>query len=181
MRGALCIAVILSIAAGPRVRADDEVDLPDNAITLEPLAVVYARTIALEYERGFGTLGVHLGAAFTLGDFEGDGESGDYLAVGATLGVRFYPWSDAPGGAFVGPFGSLAWVEAEDGGSRSEGLGWSAGAMVGWTWILGSVFVLSIGAGAAWYAYDVDGADGGAKVGRSGLWPALRLAVGMAF
>jgi hypothetical protein len=176
------MALCLTFASEGRwARAAEDEELPDNVITLEPLAVVYARTIALEYERAFGPIGIHVGAAFTLGDFDGGGQSGDYLAIGGTLGVRFYPWSDSPAGAFVGPFGSLAWVEAKDGDTRTEGMGWSVGAMVGWTWVFGSVFAFSLGGGAAWYDYTVDGTGGRDAVGRSGVYPALRLAVGVAF
>jgi len=181
MKGARIMAAGLILGGGMQpVWADGVDDTPRNVITLEPLAVVYARTIAVEYEHGFEHIGVHLGTALTLGGFDSSESSGNYLAVGVTLGVRFYPWSDAPEGPFAGPFGSVAWVDADDGTSQSQGLGWSVGGLVGWTWVLGSVFALSLGAGAAWYAYDVDGA-GGTTVGRSGLLPALRLAVGAAF
>lgn len=181
MKGALIMACGLALTGGVRpASAHGEVETPRNVITLEPLAVVYARTIAVEYERGFGHVGVHVGTAMTLGGFDSGGGKGNYLAIGVTLGMRFYPWSQAPEGPFAGPFGSVAWVDADDGTSQSAGVGWSVGGLVGWTWVLGSVFALSLGAGAAWYAYDVDGADG-ATVGRSGFLPALRLAVGAAF
>lgn len=167
-------------AAGPAPRG--EVD-PRNAITLEPLAVVFARTIAVEYERGVGRFGVHVGGAVTLGDFDAGESSGDYLALAATLGARFYPWSEGPIGAFVGPFASLGWVDAESGGERASGLGWSVGAMAGWTWVFGSVFALSLGAGAVYYRHDIDpdGAGGEPAKGRSGFFPATRLGVGAAF
>jgi len=179
MKGAwITVAALAMGEGGGPARGEDA--SPRNAITLEPLSVVYARTIALEYERGFGRVGLHIASALTLGGFDSADSQGDYLAVGVTLGLRVYPWSEAPAGGFLGPFASVAWVDADDGAKRSQGLGWSVGAQVGWTWILGSVFALSLGAGAAWYAYDLDGA-GGTAVGRSGLLPALRLAVGAAF
>ena len=56
-------------------------ETPDNALTLEPLAVVFARTIALEYERGFGPVGLALGAAVGLGDVL-DGAPADVLGLG---------------------------------------------------------------------------------------------------
>jgi len=181
MKGAWIMAGGLVLTSGVKpAAAHGEVETPRNVITLEPLAVVYARTIALEYEHGFGHIGVHVGSALTLGGFDSSGGNGNYLAIGATLGMRFYPWSEAPAGGFIGPFGSVAWVDADDGTTQSKGIGWSVGALVGWTWLLGSVFVLSLGAGAAWYAYDIDGA-GATTVGRSGFLPALRLAVGAAF
>lgn len=158
-----------------------------NVIATEPLALVFARTIALEYERGFGHVGVHLSTALALGDFSltESERSGDYLSLGFTAGVRFYPWSEAPRGAFFGPFGTVAWIQAESraGGETAEtsGVGWAAGAMVGWTWVLGTSFVVSVGGGAAWYELALDPDAGDETSGRSGLLPALRLAVGAAF
>lgn len=182
MRGACAWALGWAIAAGATPARAREAG-PRNAITLEPLAVVFARTIAVEYERGVGRFGVHLGGAVTLGDFDAGETSGDYLALAATLGVRFYPWSEGPVGAFVGPYASLGWVDAESGGERASGLGWSVGAMAGWTWVFGSVFALSLGAGAVYYRHDIDpdGAGGEPAKGRSGLFPATRLGVGAAF
>lgn len=181
MRG---VAIALSSClVGGSARAGDA----DNAITLEPLALVYARTIVLEYERGLGRVGLALASAVTLGDWSADGASGDYLALGATLAVRIYPWTEAPAGPFIGPFGGLAWVDASgqtsgpsSGGENASGIGWSVGALAGWSWTLGGGFVLSLGAGAAWYSYDL-ALSSGDTVGRHGFLPALRLAVGAAF
>ena len=161
------------MTAGP-ARAE----VPDNAITLEPLAVVFARTIALEYERGFGPVGVALAAAVGLGDIahKSTETTGDFNAFGVTLSVRVYPWDSAPRGAFFGPYATMAWVEAKGDGDEgtASGLGWTVGAMAGYTWLLGRSFIVSAGAGVGWFEHDVG-------VGESGLLPALRLAVGAAF
>lgn len=157
---------------------------PENAITFEPLAVVFARTIAVEYERGFDLVGVHAGVALTLGDFATGGDnaqSGTFRGVALTLGARFYPWSRAPSGAFIGPFGSVAWVDADTGAATASGFGWSAGALAGWTLILGRSFDLSLGAGAAWYDATARRAQGESEPTRSGVQAALRLAIGAAF
>lgn len=161
---------------------------PENAITFEPLAVVFARTIAVEYERGFGLVGVHGGLALALGDFATGGESGSsgtFRGVSVTIGARFYPWSRAPSGAFVGPFGSVAWVSAESADATADGFGWSVGALAGWTLILGRSFDLSLGAGAGWYEATAQrsavGELAGESAARSGLQPTLRLAIGAAF
>lgn len=168
---ALCAPAVDAVLSGA-ARAET----PENALTLEPLAVVFARAIALEYERGIGPVGLALGAAVGLGDVshQSSGRSGDFTALGLTLSVRVYPWDLAPRGAFFGPFGSLGWVEAEAGDRRASGLGWSVGALAGYTWILGTSFILSGGAGLAWYEHEVGD-------GESGLFPTLRLAVGAAF
>lgn len=170
----LC-GVGVALVAGPRggvARAAG----PENAITLEPLAVVFARTIALEYERGFGPVGLALGAALGLGDIahRSSNTDGDFMALGLTLSVRVYPWDLAPRGAFFGPFGTLGWVEAEAGETRASGFGWSLGALAGYTWLFGTSFIVSGGAGLAWYEHEVGD-------GESGLLPTLRLAVGAGF
>lgn len=170
------VALVVAAASCAPFVAMARAETPENALTLEPLAVVFARTIALEYERGFGPVGLALGAAVGLGDVshQSSGRSGDFTALGLTLSVRIYPWDLAPRGAFFGPFGSLGWVEAEAGDRRASGLGWSVGALAGYTWILGTSFILSGGAGFAWYEHEVGD-------GESGLFPTLRLAVGAAF
>ena len=162
------------------------VDPPDdvwNTLTLEPFAVVFAKTIALEYERRLlPWLSVAAGPSFTTGDTTTGGDAavtGSYFAWGATLAARFYPWNEAPSGAFVSPFGGLAWASAEAGDDTSDGFGWSVGGLAGYTWILGRYFVFSIGAGAAWL--DMDVMTNGTSHGKRGVYPALRLAIGGAF
>ncbi len=183
------LLVALTFALGPSGAwaAPGDGDIARNVIATEPLALVFARTIALEYERGIGHVGVHVSTALALGDFsltESD-RTGDYLSVGFTAGVRVYPWSEAPRGAFFGPFATVAWIQAEsrsgDESAETSGVGWAAGAMVGWTWVLGTSFVVSVGGGAAWYELALDADDGADTSGRRGLLPALRLAVGAAF
>jgi len=170
------------VAGGPRDAAP-----PPNALTLEPLAVVFAKTIALEYERrltpGFA---VAFGPQITLGETTTGGAAddpatrdGSYVAWGLNLMARFYPWSVAPAGAFVGPFGGVAWTTAEAGDSTTEGFGWSLGGLAGYTWILGKHFVFSVGAGAAWIDLDLE-VDGETR-GKRGVYPSLRLAIGGVF
>jgi len=162
-------------------------DIARNVIAIEPLALVFARTIALEYERGIDHIGVHVSTALALGDFSisEPERSGDYLSIGFTLGVRVYPWTEAPRGPFFGPFATIAWIEAKsrsgDQTAETSGFGWAAGAMVGWTWVLGTSFVVSVGGGAAWYELSLDPDDTVEPSGRRGALPSLRLAVGAAF
>jgi hypothetical protein len=155
----------------------------DHAITLEPLGVVFARTIGLEYERALGHVGLFSGLSATIGDLDTATpalRAGTYYAAGLTLGVRVYPWSQAPSGAFFSPFASMAWVSVEADGdagpSTTEGWSWSAGAVAGWTWVFGRSFTLSTGLGAAYVEHRwTSGAA------RSRWAPATRLAVGAAF
>ena len=159
-----------------------------NAITLEPLAVVFARTITLEYERAFGAwMSVFIQPSLILGSSHavvGSGDTatsvdGDYFAVAGTLGVRIFPWRGAPGGPFVSPFAGVAYTHATAGSDSASGIGWSVGGMIGYTFVLGSVFDLSIGGGAAYVALDIDA--GGKRFGETGVQPSFRVAVGAVF
>lgn len=169
-------------AALPPDRAARD-EAPGNALVFEPLAVVFAKTIAVEYERRL-TDGVSLALAPALayGDVRGSGESpvtGSYLALGATLAVRFYPWSVAPEGAFIGPYGGVSWGSADAGDASASGLGWSVGGLAGYTWILGRFFVISGGLGASWNDLAVDAS--GTTTASRGVALATRLAIGGVF
>ncbi|MCC6621068.1 MAG: hypothetical protein IT385_07420 [Deltaproteobacteria bacterium] len=184
-------AIALALVTGgadPDARAADPKPGPApeplaNALTLEPLAVVFAKTIALEYERRLSSgVSLALGPVVTLGETTTGGDEpveGTYVAWGLNLAVRFYPWSVAPAGAFVGPFAGVAWTSAEAGDSLAEGVGWSVGGLAGYTWILGRYFVFSVGAGAAWSDMDLD--VDGERRGKQGVYPSLRLAIGGVF
>jgi len=179
---ALVTMALLSGApgAGPLGTLPEVLPEP-NVLTVEPLGVVFAKTIALEYERrithGFS---LALSPAIALGDVTKTETNGSYLAFGVTLAARVYPWSAAPEGAFVSPFGGVAYVEADDGaGTSVDGIGWSAGGMVGYTFILGRFFVFSMGAGAAWIDQELH--VGAETSGKRGVYPALRLAIGGSF
>ncbi|MFO0748044.1 MAG: hypothetical protein U1F43_20645 [Myxococcota bacterium] len=156
---------------------------PPNALVVEPLAVVFAKTIALEYERRLTTgFSLALAPALALGEIKGSGTdpaTGGYKAFGVSLAARFYPWSTAPEGAFIGPYGGVAWVSADAGDVTVTGLGWSLGGLAGYTWILGKFFVFSIGAGASWNDMSLD--HEGTTSGKHGLYLATRLAIGGVF
>ena len=184
--GALVGALVAFVSVVPAVRAAPE--RKPNALTIEPLAVVFARTIALEYERGIGGwVSVFVQPSFVYGSSrvvtsEGNATTttdGEYFAVGGTLGVRIFPWRAAPTGPFVSPFAGLAYTHASAGGESASGLGWSVGGLIGYTFVLGSVFELSLGGGAAYAAYAIEA--GGKRFGGRGVLPAFRLAVGAVF
>lgn len=180
---AIVMALVASGADPGGAAADRPPDPPANALTIEPLAVVFAKTIALEYERRLTTgVTIAFGPVITLGETTTGGEDaveGSYVAWGLDLTTRFYPWSVAPAGAFIGPFAGVAWTSSEAGDRVSEGFGWSLGGLAGYTWILGKYFVFSVGAGAAWIDLDLD-VDGESR-GKRGVYPALRLAIGGVF
>lgn len=177
--------IVLAVATAALMQAEEGPGA--NAIVMEPLAVVFAKTFVLEYERRV-TPGVSLALApaVSYGEAQGsaaEGEtpkSGQHWAVGATLAMRLYPWSRAPGGAFIGPFGGLAWAWTDiDPATDTKGFGWSVGGLAGYTFILGKSFACSLGLGASWNDQTLDGA--GETSGDSGLRLATRLAIGWVF
>ena len=189
LAGALVGGLVATLVAllVPARAAHAAPDTKPNALTIEPLAVVFARTIAIEYERGIGGwVSVFVQPSFVYGssrvvttDGNATTTDGEYVAVGGTLGVRIFPWRAAPTGPFVSPFAGLAYTHASAGGESASGLGWSVGGLIGYTFVLGSVFELSLGGGAAYAAYALEA--GGKRFGDRGVLPAFRLAVGAVF
>lgn len=174
---ALVAATLLATAhdAGARER-----DLPANDITLEPLALVFTRTITLEYERVLSpTFSLFVTPAFTFDSVSDDDLDASFLAVGGGLGARAYLLDDAPTGLFVSVFFQVAWATAERDGQDSEGIGFAVAGQLGYAWVLGRIVVVSVGLGAAWY--DMSLALPTGDVGVSGLHPAARAAIGIGF
>ncbi len=181
MRGLIAplVAALLTVAPTPRAQAAPR-SQPANTLTVEPLAAIFTRTISLEYERAVTDLfTLYLAPAFTFDSVSSDGGDVSFIAVGGAVGARFFPWSPAPTGLFFGPFAQLSWAEAERGDAQADGVGFAAGALAGYTWLLGELFDLSLGVGAAYWdlTVTVDGVD----EGRRGVLPVARVAVGVAF
>jgi len=172
-------------ARQPTKRVYDETP-PDNAITLEPLAVVFARAFALEYERHvaygwsvFAQPSVVFGASrltATTDEEVGRGFSG--YGVGLTLGARFFPFDRGLEGFFASAFVSVAWATATTNDNVNlQSVGVGVGLMAGYTFILGGVFDLSLGAGASYFEVHFDSGQGVER----GVQPAIRAAMGAAF
>jgi hypothetical protein len=178
-----CVLLFAVVGSRQTARADnDHPPRTSHAISIEPLGVVLARTIGLEYELGLGHVGLFVGAGVTLGDLTVAApvaRSGTYSAVGFTFGARFYPWTQAPAGPYFGPTASFSRVFADSGMDSVAGSSWSVGAMAGWTWLLGRSFELATGIGAAYFDRGFDAPSSGRA--SSGVRPLLRLAVGAAF
>ncbi len=191
--GALLLGLVASVPAAratPEATAIDGDAGPLNAIVFEPLAVVFARAFAVEYERRvaphwswfvqpsvvFGAS--RLSTAGVGGDETARGFSG--LGFGLTSGVRFFPLHPGLDGFFISAFVSGAWTTttgAADTGTIGDAWGWGGGAMVGWTFLPSQVFDLSLGLGLAL----TDRHDAEHPDGHFGVLPAIRVAVGAAF
>ncbi|MCB9732915.1 MAG: hypothetical protein H6745_09915 [Deltaproteobacteria bacterium] len=155
-------------------------ELPENAITLEPLALVFTRTIVVEYERVLSpTFSLFIAPSFTFDSVDTDDLTASFLAVGGGLGARAYLLDDAPTGLFVSAMFQVAWATAERDGAKSDGVGFAVAGHLGYAWVLGGVVAVSVGLGAAWYDMSLTLPDG--DVGVSGLYPAARAAIGIGF
>lgn len=171
---------------------------PQNALTLDPLTLVFTRAIALEYERGFGPVGVHVGTSLLVGDLELSefkALQSHSLGFGFQLGLRYYPWSKALKGAYINPYAAFSHTQMEsevpaiagEDGVLSQpiqdslsGWGWSVGAVVGWAWVLGDSFAFSLAGGAGWCETRLESKNG-TRLNEKGFCPTLRVAVGAAF
>lgn len=146
-----------------------------NTITVNPLALLFG-TINFEYERATSPhLSVFVGPSYSS---LSDGAQ-TVTGVGGSAGLRLFPGGLAPEGFFVGPTFQMAYAGSDVPGSPSA-LVWGAGGILGYTWLIGGFFDVSIGAGAQYMSFEVDSVYGG-TVGFTGILPAIRLALGGGF
>ncbi len=180
------VACALMTSVSPGTRAAER---PRNTITIEPLAMILSRTVSLEYERVvMDELSFFVSPSLAVGSVtDGDAEA-SFLAYGASVGARLFPWGQAPAGPFVSGSFQLAWADAErrtvdDGGTNvtrsGSGSGYAVGAVAGYAWVFSGTFDLSLGLGANWTDVTVD--IDGEVLGRGGLQWLGRVAVGVAF
>jgi hypothetical protein len=107
-----------------------------------------------------------------------------FSGFGGQLRASYFPLGGAPGGLYVAPFVRVERVTAADEGYDRPTVGWSAGAFVGWSFLLGDRWNLRVGAGAQYMRYvarprpeNVDGPD----VAFDTPFPALDAIVGYRF
>jgi len=157
---------------------------PLNTITVNPLSLAFG-SINFEYERATSpTFSWFVGpqyASFSTSVLDDEFTASSY---GLTGGVRFFLTGRAPEGFFISPNASLGYASAEAGGESASALSYSVGAIGGYTWIFGDVFDLSVGLGAQYMHTEVavpDGDGDDLEIGFTGVLPALRLSLGVAF
>lgn len=137
--------------------------------------------IGVGYERGISPK-LSLRATFQLNrpwytQYVG-GDETDVAGLGLELRPFIFPFASGPAGLYVSPFGRLVAIEATDGmPEKAQGLGWSAGATVGYGWmLLEDRLLLRFGAGVQYWAFEV-----GDSAGVAGLFPDVDIIVGYAF
>lgn len=99
---------------------------------------------------------------------------------GIDIGLRYFIWKKAPKGFWFGPYGGFSVVTASVGDIETNASGLGFGGMLGYSWIFGSSFYFSLGAGGGYRAVMLDAGSSNGAVAASGPAWALRLAVGFA-
>lgn len=101
----------------------------------------------------------------------------DGTAIGVDVGAHFFVRGAGIAGLWVGPQVSLNdWLSTAL--VRQVSVDWGVGALAGYTWVLGSRFVMSLGGGLSYVAQTVVGSDGMPGLYR-GVYPAVRFTLGV--
>ncbi|MCA9600882.1 MAG: hypothetical protein R3A78_02360 [Polyangiales bacterium] len=150
---------------------------PANVIVWNPLELIL-HVVSFEYERA---LGRHVSLAFgaaamvsrpNISPFE---SFDSFRFYGGTAAVRFFLSGHAPRGFWLSPRVGLGYVKADSETSGALELD----ALLGYTWLFGDVFVLSVGGGVSYTRFPGLKDDGGDTL--TGILPIGRLALGFAF
>lgn len=182
--GALLVLALLSASAplaaqeeppAPEARTSEAPDAPNWTLQVDPLTTALGY-VHLQVERALGQkVSVYAGPHLRLFNGLLAEPTDDYLGLGVELGVRFFPWGEAPAGPWVLARGVGAWATTDAGGQRVSQPAGYVSALGGYTLILGGRWVLSGGAGVQYIAYEIEG------MGTMGIAPALHTALGVAF
>ena len=173
------------VPPAPPVLVVEQPEPPRNGLHINPLAMALG-VFGLGYERVLGEhVAIQLSGQYTRLWYSED----DAWAVGAELRPYFFFFRPAPGGMYLAPFGSLAYSRAQVGSATGEGVGWSVGATIGYSWLIGRHVTIRAGGGVQYLSLKAEaeanglGASDGVKAtaGYSGGMPALDFSVGYVF
>ncbi len=143
-----------------------------NLLLVNPGALLNG-VIALEYERAL-TPFFGLDFGLSVSTFRGvwvPSDSASVVAFGPEVGVRFHFIRDAPGGLWIGPSISGAYIAARSNGTVVRAFGYGVNAAIGYNFLLGPHFALQLGLGGGFVDY-----------GEGLAWnPNLRLGLGGRF
>jgi hypothetical protein len=165
------VPALLSLLSLPAAAAPDA---PSWTVSVDPLTAALGFAHVQVERAVHPRASVYAGPHLRLYDGVLPAVNGPYVGLGGELGVRGFFAGAAPEGGWVMVRGVLARVATTEGPAEAR-LGGYTSALVGGTAILGPGVVLSGGAGASWFAYEVGG------YGPSGPAVALHTAVGWAF
>ena len=171
--------VVLAVLCLPLRALADEIRVVDVADGSGPNLLLFNAgdlingIVSFEYERALSPfIGIVGGLSFIpyRGAFTPDNEA-SVLAVGPELGLRLHFIRAAPAGLWLGPYIGGLYIASGNSSSSGATLGYDVGAALGYNFVLGRHFVVSVGAGGGINDY-------GAQV----VWaPRFRLALGGIF
>jgi len=153
---------------------------PKNTLTVNPIGLLLGG-LSLEYERAASPgMSWYIGPSYWGLSFSGGSLDGWGLEkYDLSGGLRLFPGGRSPGGFYIGPTASVGVATVSSPSSSSSATTWSLGAGLGYTWLVGDVFDISLGLGAAYMEAEAE--VEGRTEGSSGIWPSLRFAIGPAF
>lgn len=167
---AIALASIVLLLWAPGAHAD----APHWTVQVDPLTTALGY-VHLQVEGAVAPdWSIYAGPHLRLFDSVLDDKDEPFVGVGLELGVRWFFHGVAPEGAWAQVRGVLAYVTTDDPAEATSAGGYVS-ALVGYTAILGDVFVLAGGAGVQYIDYGVGG------YGVEGIFPALHTALGVAF
>jgi hypothetical protein len=106
---------------------------------------------------------------------------GNPLNVGGDLGVRFYPLSAVPRAFYIGPYVGGTWINGTRGGALGVQIEGRVGVLLGLSFLLGDLFLLSAGVGGEYYNIHELLQDGSFVQTAQNLGTVVRVSVGFAF
>ena len=174
------VTLTSSMALAETVNVSNDVNVVNNPRSDEtPNAMVFNAgdlingVVNIEYERALTNwLGLTGGFAVTAyrGAFT-PAEQASTVAIGPEFGARLHFIQNAPAGLWVGPYVSAVYLTTTRGDPLVRTFGWNLGGSVGYNFVLGKHFLLSVGAGGGFNDY-----------GGPLAWaPRLRVALGGVF
>ena len=178
MRHVSILALLLLFATPAHAEEAPQAWLNGN-LSRNTVVIKLGEHFAVEYERAVHPkVSVFVGPAMFAAYNRVGNVTNTELGFGGTVGARFFVAGLAPEGLFVGPLLTIGYSNMTNAGISSHGLRITSGAMVGYTWIFGDVFDLSLGAGANYVNASTTLAGGSAP---SPVEASLRAAIGVAF
>lgn len=184
MKKILSLILVGTLLAGSAFAGESAKGNRNMAFTWNPLSL-----LALTFSGSYG-IGVSEKVALIVpldlmyvatGVSDGNNSASGYLfGISSGLGVRFYFTGGAfEDGFYIQPNGHIGWLKFGSNGLNALLIG--GNALLGYSWVWDSGFIMNLAGGAAYYHTSV-GTDSKAGVFNiSGVLPAVEFAIGYAW
>ncbi len=159
----LAVALLVGMFGSQTARADEILvargpTASPNLLLINPGALLNG-VVAIEYERALNSFfGLDFGLSVsTFPSVFSPAGRDNVVALAPDIGVRFHFIKDAPGGLWIGPSLSGAYLFRDVGNQR---VGWGLTGAVGYNFLFGDHFALQLGVGGGFKDYG-DGIEWG--------------------